>query len=154
MNYSLSTENLPEQGCEGTVLFKIFSYGLSKQEAIERCKMEAVYAIMFEGVANSNSEKPLIKNNKLLSEKRTYFTNFFGVDNITARTRNNGQIPFGKENAPYRNFVSIATNDNLNPNDILRSGQLYRIGVPVSVKLHKLRKKLEEDKIIEKFGIH
>ncbi len=142
------------QGQEGTVLFKIYSYGKTVEEATERAKMDAIHAVLFKGIPGSNSEKPLIKDMNILTEKGDYFMTFFGVDDLPTRTRNNKKIRYGAEGAPYRMYVALSTDGSINPADRTKIGDEYKVGVAVSVMFHQLRAKLESDGIVRKFGLN
>ncbi len=141
-----------EQGKEGTVLMKVFSYGKTTEEAIERAKLDAVHAVLFKGIPGSNCEKPLIGDLSLLQSKADYFKTLFGVDELEGYTRKKKKIRYGTENAPYRLYVSLSTDGSIDPADRLRVGKEYKVGVSVSVQFHALRAQLEKDGIIKAFG--
>lgn len=143
-----------EQGKYGTVLMKVYSYDYSVDNAIQRAKMDAIHALIFKGVPGSNSVKPIDKEGYRANEN--YYNNFFGLYNIKITEKklragkfNNFNIS-QTFNAPYRNYVVISNDGTINPNDRLRVGNKFKVGVMVSVNIHDLRKKLENDKIINK----
>lgn len=138
------------QGDEKTVIFKSTAYGRSAEEAIERAKMLAVYTVIFQGINNTNSMYPMINDDKLLQNKEEYFKAFFGVKNIELMT--NGSNRYGKASADYRNFVAIAGDGSIKANDRIKVGKELKVTIVVSVNIHQLRRKLENDEIINKLS--
>jgi len=156
VDYSNYEVEALEQGTYGTVLMKVYSYDYSVDNAIQRAKMDAVHAILFKGVPGSNSEKPLDKRG--YKSNKEFYDNFFGLYNIKTSEK---KIKSGKVdnfninntfNAPYRTYVVVSNDGTINPNDRLKVGNKYKVGVVVSVNVHSLRKKLEEEKIINKLN--
>jgi hypothetical protein len=149
--------NYVGQGKQGTTLMKIYSYGETVDEAIERAKMDAVHCLMFKGLPGSNLQKPLINDPSVEQTQNKYFLDFFGVDNWIDRsnTRNNRKMRYGKETAPYRSFVAISSDGSVGASDRtkLAGGAGYKVGVVVSVQHAQLRRKLEQDGIVRKFGL-
>lgn len=140
-----------EQGKQGTILFKVFSYGNTTRQAIDRAKMDALHAILFKGVPGSNSTRPLIDAATLESNKK-YFVDFFGgASEINQYSLGYIKIKEGSHEGPYRLFVSESGDGSIE--DRLKVNNLVKVGVPVTVNLDELRRKLESDGIIRKFGL-
>ncbi len=153
LSYQYETEAL-EQGQQGTVMFKVYSYAGTVDAAIERAKMDAVHAVLFKGVPGSNVEDPIIKNpTKVQEEKSEYFKEFFGVEVLQERVREKGGLRYGRESADYRLYVKRSDDGSISPQDRMKVGGGYKVGVRVSVNHKQLRKRLEKDGIIKEFGL-
>lgn len=113
-------------GVEGTVLFKVFSYGKNYDKALENAKPNAVKAVIFKGIPGSDISIPLVNEYELSTSQRQFFEDFFKSGN-------------------YLNYVSISGDGSVDPSDVLKvkRGQ-YKVGVVVSVQKTTLRKYLEE----------
>lgn len=115
-------------GAEGTYLLKVFTYSKNPNIAIEQAKKNAVHGVIFKGFSGAGAgctQKPLTNNPALEQEKETFFKDFFA----------NG----GK----YMKFVNVAGDGSIAPEDRLKVGKEYKIGVIVSVLKDALRKDLE-----------
>jgi len=119
---------------QGSILFKVFSYGKNEQECLDKAKMDAIKAVIFRGIPGSESESGLVTESGADEKYRDYFTIFF------------------KKGGKYANYVSISNDGSINSNDRLRVGNRLKIGVVVLVKLDALRKELESAHIINKLG--
>lgn len=153
LSYNYETEAL-EQGQQGTVMFKVFSYGESVEEAVERAKMDAVHAVLFKGVPGTNVEDPIVKNPSQKQKKHSkYFKTFFGVEDLERRERNKGGLRYGPKSADYRLYVQRSGDGSINPKDRVKVDGGYKVGISISVNHKELRKRLEDDGIIEEFGL-
>jgi hypothetical protein len=156
LNYEVTP--LP-QGVQGTVNFKVSSYGYDPDDALERCKMDAVHAILFKGIPGSNQERPLITNPDAFQKHRDYFATFFGIkdskDISTTSMSIFGRIRLlpGNAQGPYRLYVSFSNDGSINPNDRTKVDNRYKVGVPVSVNVNLLRTRLEQDGILRKLEL-
>jgi len=155
---SLNYEVVPMvQSTQGNVNFKVFSYGYDPDDALERCKMDAVHAVLFKGIPGSNQEKPLIPDMDAFSKNREYFATFFGVkdskDISTTAVSIFGRVRLlpGNANGPYRLYVGFSGDGSVNPNDRMKVDNRYKVGVAVAVNVSLLRKRLEKDGIIKGF---
>ncbi|MDD2311754.1 MAG: hypothetical protein PHT14_04380 [Petrimonas sp.] len=118
-------------GVEGTVLFKVFSYGKNYDRALENAKPNAVKAVIFKGIPGSDISRPMVNEYELSTSQRQFFEDFF----------NNGN---------YLNYVSISGDGSVDPSDVLRiKRNQYKVGVVVSVQKAALRKYLEETGIVK-----
>ncbi len=136
------------QGKEGTVILKVYSYGYTVDNAIERAKMDAVHAILFKGIPGSNLARPMVKDGR--EAHKEYFDNFFGLYYVKAGKRTMiDPLDLSKVfNAPYKLYVQLSNDGSVSASDTFRVGNKYKAGVVVSVNIKELRKKLEKDRII------
>lgn len=140
-----------EQGKQGTVMFKVFSYGNTARQAIDRAKMDAMHAVLFKGIPGSNSVRPLVDLATLESNKK-YFVDFFGGANeINQYSLGYIKIKEGSHEGPYRLYISESSDGSIT--DRLSVNNMVKVGLPVVVNLDELRRKLEQDGIIRKFGL-
>lgn len=145
---NLSFENARNKltGQEGTVIFKVSSYGFSVDEAQQRCLLDAMQAILFKGIPNSNSVYPLLNNYSILNEKKEFFTSFFGVSDLTNFCNKKCKERYGNISAKYRSFVEFASDGTIM--NRVKVGNELRITMAVSVKFIELKKYLIENNII------
>lgn len=122
-------------GTDGTYLIKVWSYSKKGNVAITQAKKNAVHGIIFKGFTGGergcNSQKPLVSNPNLESEKAEFFE------------------PFFEEGGKYMKFVSASSDGNVEAGDRMKVGKEYKIGVVVSVMKDALRKDLEAAGIIK-----
>ena len=122
-------------GSQGTTLIKVYSYVKNEKDAVEEAKENAVHGVLFEGVIGGNgvsAQPPLVK-----PEEKEMYQDFFNTFFESGR---------------YLQFVSLSSDGIVSPNDRLKVGKLYKIGIIVSVNKAELRKYLESEGIIKKFG--
>lgn len=116
-------------GTDGTYLIKVWSYSKKGSVAITQAKKNAVHGIIFKGFAGGgqgcNSQKPLVTNPNIESEKEEFFK------------------PFFEDGGKYMKFVSVSSDGNVDASDRMKVGKEYKIGVVVSVMKDALRKDLE-----------
>jgi hypothetical protein len=122
------------QGTQGNYLIKVWSYSRRPVVAIEQAKKNAVHGIIFRGYSGFNGvqgQKPLTNNPNLEMEQEDFFRNFFA------------------DGGKYMKYVNISNDGSIAPEDRLKVGSEYKIGVIVSVNVAGLRKDLEEAGIIK-----
>jgi len=136
------------QGKEGTIILKVYSYGYTVDNAIERAKMDAIHAVLFKGIPGSNLTHPMVKNGR--QTHKEYFDNFFGLYYVKAGKRTMiDPLDLSKVfNAPYKLYVQLSNDGSVSASDTYRVGNKYKAGVVVSVNIRELRKKLETDQVI------
>jgi hypothetical protein len=126
-------------GVEGTKLIKVFSYSKKPIIAIEQAKKNAIHGLIFKGF-NGNSmngcptQKPLTNNPLLEVEQSAFFNDFFA------------------DGGRYMKFVSITGDGAIDPQDRIKVGRQYKIGVIVSVRYDLLRKDLENAGVIKELS--
>lgn len=131
-NYELAPVGI---GSQGTVLIKVYSYAKNVKEATLLAKENAVHGILFKGVVGGkgvSTIKPMVSP-EAKSAHEDFFQEFF----------NNGT---------YERFVNLSNDGTIDPNDQMKVGKLYKIGVVVSVSKDELRKYLESQGVIKKLG--
>jgi len=123
-------------GVDGTKLVKVWSYSKKPTIAITQAKKNAVHAMVFQGFAGNSSvgcptQKPLTNNPALEEQQERFFAEFFA------------------EGGKYMKFVAVSGDGSINPEDRIKVGKEYKIGVLVSVMYDQLRKDLESAGIIK-----
>lgn len=122
-------------GNEGTYLIKVWSYSKKPLVAIEQAKKNAIHGIIFQGFQGGkngcNGQKPLTSNPSLEQEKADFFKEFFA------------------DGGKYMKFVNVTNDGSISPEDRLKVGKEYKIGVVVSVAKDALRKDLEAAGVIK-----
>lgn len=123
-------------GVEGSKLIKVWSYSKDPVLATEQAKKNAVHAMIFQGFPGNSAtgcqtQKPLTNNPALENERADFFKAFFA------------------DGGKYMKFVTLSGDGSINPQDRLKIGKEYKIGVVVSVMYDQLRKDLEQVGIIK-----
>jgi hypothetical protein len=127
MNYEVQ---FIRTGLDGTILFKIFSYGKNEDQAIQNSKSDALKAVMFKGIPGSDLVNPMVRDLSALETHKEFFQTFF-------------------QTQQYLQYVSISNDGSIDGEDRLKVGKKYKIGVVVSVQKAQLRKLLEAAGIIK-----
>ena len=116
-------------------MIKVWSYSKKPAVAMEQAKKNAIHGVIFQGFAGGGqgctSQRPLSDDPELVQQKAEFFDNFFA------------------DGGKYMQFVGNAS-DGLNPNDRVKIGKEYKVGVIVTVLKDNLRKYLEETGMIKK----
>jgi hypothetical protein len=121
-------------GIQGTYLIKVWSFSTNPGAAIEQCKKNAVHGIIFKGFA----PKPGVPGQKALSpDPNTEVANFDFFHT------------FFMDGGKYMKFVTVTNDGAIAAEDIIKMGNLYKIGLIVSVDVAALRKDLEDAGIIK-----
>ncbi|MDX2284992.1 MAG: hypothetical protein NW241_12570 [Bacteroidia bacterium] len=120
-------------GNEGTQLIKVWSYALNANEAIQRAKKNAVHAALFRGFPAGQAgcaTLPLIQDSEAAAKHKNFFDEFFTAE------------------GSYLRYVSMSGDGAILPQDRIKVGRKYKIGVVVVVAHGELRRELEREKII------
>jgi hypothetical protein len=120
-------------GTQGSYLIKVWSYSKKPVVAIEQAKKNAVHGIIFRGfvgISRVPGQNPLTNNTNLEIEQEEFFKNFFA------------------EGGKYMKFVNLSNDGTIAPEDRLKVGKEFKIGVIVSVNAAGLRSDLENAGII------
>lgn len=124
-------------GAEGSFLVKVWSYSKKPAVAIEQAKKNAVHGIIFKGFSGAGagcSQQPLVSDPAIEQASQQFFEDFFA------------------DGGKYMKFVNVSTDGMISPEDRLKIGKEYKIGVIVSVLKDNLRKELEAAGIIKALG--
>lgn len=121
-------------GRQGSTQLKVWSYAKNYDRAVELAKKHAVHALIFKGVGAGTggcNNRPMCTDPNAERQHALYFENFFS------------------DNGKYLNFVSLSNDGTVDPNDRIRVGKEYKIGVSVFVMHSELRKELESAGIVK-----
>lgn len=124
-------------GAQGSYLVKVWSYSKKPAVAIEQAKKNAVHGIIFKGFTGAGAgctQKPLVDDPAAEQANAEFFKDFFA------------------DGGKYMKFVAVSSDGMINPEDRIKIGKEYKIGVVVSVLKDNLRADLENAGIIKKLG--
>lgn len=122
------------QAAEGTALVRVWTYSKKADIATSQAAKNAVHGIMFMGYPASNDgariagREPLIADPTIESQNEAYFKEFF------------------KEGGAFQRYVTFVKNGT--PDQIMKVGKEYKVGITVVVLIDQLRERLETDGII------
>jgi hypothetical protein len=122
-------------GADGNFLVKVFTYSKKKNLPMEQAKKNAVHAILFKGFggnseAGCGSQKPICTNPNIEFEKKEFFDTFFA------------------DGGKYMKYVFESSDGNIDPNDRMKVGKEYKVGIIVSIAKDALRKDMEAAGVI------
>lgn len=120
-------------GNNGSIRLKAWGYGNRTNEATEQCKRNAVYDVLFKGIKAGSvgcSAQPLVPQGP--EKKPAYFEDFF------------------QDNGPYLRYVSLSGDGSIRPEDRIRVGKKYKVGMFVLLDHQQLRQKLQADGLVPK----
>lgn len=121
-------------GVDGTKLLKVYGYGRKVEDAINNAKKRAVAACIFKGAPGKNKVDPIITQSGKEVEFADYFDRFF------------------KHGGKYLEFIALSGDGVPSGKDRIRIKKGYKVGIAISVMYDKLRKELENNKIVPKLG--
>ena len=133
-NYDYEVHSLGVGG-QGTYLIKVYSYASTQRMAIERAKRDGVDAVLFKGIPAGPgvyAQKPMVSP-EAHAKHQKFFEDFY-------------------KTGRYLQFVTLSNNGTIRPQDRLKVGAQYKIGVALSIQKDALRKYLEAEGIIDKLG--
>ena len=112
-----------------TVVIQCSATGFNEYEAITRAESQAFETLLFNGYSSSVKISPLIENrSNLTTDNNNFINNFFS-------------------NQLYKSFIISSANHRTN----YIGNQLYLVR-EIQINLNALRKNLEENNLIRKFG--
>lgn len=123
VNYAGETE-------QGTILLEVVGYGNGWEKAIEEAEKKAFEVLLFQGLPSSKQDKPFVENE------------------IESRQNNEGFYKDFFENKKYNNFLMKITSQR-KPKKVRGKKQSVFY---FKINTDALRKNLEQNKIIRKFG--
>ena len=120
-------------GTQGTYLIKVWTFSTNPGAAIEQSKKNAIHGIIFKGFAaipGVPGQKALSTDPNTEDANFEFFRSFF------------------MDGGKYMKFVTVTNDGAIAAGDIIKMGNLYKIGLIVSVDVASLRKNLEDEGII------
>jgi len=115
---------------QGTIAVKSTGYGKNQTEAVADAQKTAFKVLLFKGLPGTELNIPLIENeNDAKSKNSEYFKKFFDQGN-------------------YRSFMMSSTESS----NLIRLKGTKKITVDVKINYNSLRKDLEQNQLIRKFG--
>ena len=105
-----------------------------EKDAVELAKMNAVHGVLFKGIAatSGTAKQPALVKPQEQENNQDFFENFF-------------------DNGTYQRYVSLSSDGVVDPQDRMKVGKEYKIGIIVSVNTTDLRRYLESEGIIKGF---
>ncbi|NCT10353.1 MAG: hypothetical protein GW772_09795 [Flavobacteriia bacterium] len=141
------TSEVTYQNYSGDILtLRVLGYGGNENTAIEDAQMRAMETLFFRGIPNSNISNPLIgfNENELKRTHNNYFKDFFGYKRYLTFISETMLIGGQKQKV-------IATKvDKKSAKQDMVDALVVAVDVLVNVK--NLRKDLEDQNIVRKFG--
>ena len=126
------------QAPKGTAIMRVWTYSKNPQVAIMQAGKNAVHGIIFTGIAPTNDKLrlpgvPAIINDPTIeTQYADYFKAFFAVV------------------GPYQRYVSFLANGV--PDQVLKIGKEYKVGINVTVQVDALRQRLMDDGVLPKIA--
>ena len=124
------------QAPKGCAIARVWTYSTNVQVATMQAGKNAVHGIIFTGIAPTNDSQrlpgvpPLIADPAIEEQHADYFRSFFA------------------DGGAYQRYVSFMANGT--PDQVIKIGREYKVGLVVTVQTEALRKRLEDDNIIPK----
>lgn len=119
-------------GINGTITMRAVGIGINTEEAINDAEKNAMNVLLFRGLPESEQKLALVGTNESeeLEKNKAYFTKFYK----------------GKR---YKTFIMSSINTT---ELIIKKGSKKSIAVDIKINFQALKKDLEQNNIIRKFG--
>lgn len=115
---------------QGTIAVKSLGYGRNQTEAVTDAQINAFKVLLFRGLPGTELNTPLIENEKeARSRNGDYFDSFFDKDH-------------------YKTFLMSSTESS----NLIKMKGTKKISVDLKINYASLRRDLEQNQIIRKFG--
>lgn len=115
---------------QGTIAVKSTGYGKNHEEAVRDAQFNAFKVILFKGIPGTELNIPLIENeSQARTNYKSYFNNFF-------------------ESGNYTKFIMSSTESS----NLIKLKGTKKITIDIKINYNSLRKDLEQNQIIRKFG--
>jgi hypothetical protein len=115
---------------QGTIAVKSTGYGKNQSNAITDAQKNAFKVLLFMGLPGTELNVPLIENeNDAVSKHATYFKKFF-------------------DEGKYKTFMMSSTESS----KLIEMKSTKKITVDIKINYNSLRKDLEQNQLIRKFG--
>lgn len=125
-------------GTDGTKFVKVWGYGKNVKKAVLQAKKNAVHACVFTGIPGNESvagTPALCRNSDALTNNEDYFEAFFADD------------------GDFSKYLNVTTDVTPSGSDMRKvRGGGYRVALYVQILYDNLRKKLENDGIIQELS--
>jgi hypothetical protein len=130
VNYETSEVNFISKETNGTITLKSLGYGNNLETAVANAQIKCFDVLLFKGIPGTELNVPLIENEIVAKQNNSnYFKKFY-------------------EQNYYKSFIMSST-ESSNLID-LKTGK--KIFVDIKINFNSLRKDLEQNHIIRKFG--
>lgn len=124
------------QGQAGTALVRIYTYSKKAQLAESQAGKNAVHGVLFKGYPGRYEGNIRIVGRDAM------------IADVEAERKDSAYfVQFFKDGGAFQRYVSYINNGT--PDEVLRVGKEYKIGVTVVVMVDQLRKRLEDDGILK-----
>jgi hypothetical protein len=123
------------KGNTGTQFFKVYGFGKKADDAIHMCKKNAVHAVIFKGISTGEDgcrKNPIVTESGAEQKHAEYFKAFFA------------------DGGKYLSYVNLSGDGTVDPNDRLKVGKDYKIGIGVVVDSDRLKRELEDAGVVRK----
>jgi hypothetical protein len=115
---------------QGTITLKSTGYGKNQKQAVEDAQLNAFKVLLFKGVPGSELNLPMVENeNEARSRHDEYFNKLLDQGN-------------------YKSFMMSSTESS----NLIKMRGTKKINVDVKINYNSLRKNLEQNQVIRKFG--
>lgn len=122
--------NFLYKDAQGTIGLKSTGYGRNQFEAVRDAEINSFKIIFFRGVPGTELNIPLIENeSEATSKNKKYFDDFF-------------------VNGRYKTFLMSSTESS----NLIKVQGTKEISINVKINYNSLRKDLEQNQLIRKFG--
>jgi len=114
----------------GVYIVRAFGYAKKSKDAVLEAEKNAFRVVLFKGLPGTDLSVPLVENeSSSMSQNKSFYDKFF-------------------DGGGYRSFI-MNRNDSYTPKKI-RNG--YQSEVTIKINIAALRRELEQNQIIRKFG--
>ncbi len=119
-------------GSNGTITMRAIGIGINTEDAINDAEKNAMNVILFRGLPESEQKLALVGSNELeeLEKNKAYFSKFYGANR-------------------YKTFIMSSINTT---ELIIKKGSKKSIAVDIKINYQALKRDLEQNNIIRKFG--
>lgn len=115
---------------QGTITVRSYGFGKNQTDAVTDAQKNAFNVLLFKGIPGTELNIPLIENeNEAKSKHTSYFRNLFDY-------------------AYYKSFMMSSTESS----NLIKIKGNKKISVDVKINYNSLRKDLEQNQVIRKFG--
>lgn len=114
-----------------TITLRSTGYGESKGESIKNAEISAFKNLFFRGIPSSNFSKPLIDidETKATSKNQSYFDNFYNNRMKTFISSSYQSTPFQKKGGIYATTVDLKINVGILKRDLEENGVIRKFGL-------------------------